>query len=586
MKPTRIFDILPYQLENFPQETAVAAKIDGVYTSYSTNYFLKESTAISKGLIKLGIKKNDKVALVSWNTPQWLFADYGIQHLGAVSVPMYPTITEKDYAYILKDSDVKAVFVQDEDLHQKVTAALKSLEVNVPVYSFNKLDNVKHLDDLKELGKGVADSDLEEFKSQVSTEDLLTLIYTSGTTGDPKGVMITHKNILADAFAIESYIPIDKDSRVLSFLPLCHVFARSMASVYMYKGASIYYAESMETIGENLKEVKPHMFVTVPRLLEKVYDKIYAKGAALTGIKKAMFFWALNLGQRYDVNNELGWWYNFQLGIANKIIFKKWREALGGEVKLIVTGGAAMQKRLIRVFSAGQIPIREGYGLTEVPVVSCNRPNEDQTKIGTVGPIFTECIEVKIAEKSGEILIKGDAVMTGYYNKPEKTAEAIVDGWFHTGDVGTYENGYLQITGRTKEIFKTSGGKYIAPALIENKLKESKVIEQAMVIGENRKFPSVLIVPNFSGLKDWCKIKDIEYTTDVEMIKTPKVLAKFQKECDKYNKNFANYEKVKKFGILHKEWTVETGELTPTMKGKRKVILKNNEDLIEDLYNC
>jgi long-chain acyl-CoA synthetase len=585
MKPSRIFDILPYQLENFPQETAVAAKIDGVYKGYSTEYFLKEANAISKGLIKLGIKKSDKVALISWNCPQWLFTDYGIQHLGAVSVPMYPTITEKDYAYILKDADVKAVFVQNEDLHQKVSGALKSLGFDVPVYSFNKLKDVKHIDDLKELGKDVADADLTSCKEKVTPEDLMTLIYTSGTTGDPKGVMITHKNILSDAYALEDDIPVDKDSRALSFLPLCHVFARSMASVYMLKGTSIYYAESMETIGENLKEVKPHMFVTVPRLLEKVYDKIYAKGADLTGIKKALFFWALNLGQRYDVNNDLGWWYNFQLKMANKIIFKKWREALGGEVKLVVTGGAAMQQRLIRIFSAGQIPVREGYGLTEVPIVSCNRPDEERTKIGTVGPIF-DCVEIKIADGTGEILIKGDAVMTGYYNKPEKTAEAIIDGWFHTGDVGTYENGYLQITGRTKEIFKTSGGKYIAPAAIENKLKESKVIEQTMVIGENKKFPAVLIVPNFGGLQDWCKIKHINYTSDEEMIKDPKVLAKFQKECDKYNADFANYEQVKKFGLLAREWTVETGELTPTMKGKRKVILANNEQLINKMYDC
>ena len=585
MKPSRIFDIIPYQLENFPQETAVAAKVDGIYKSYSTKYFLDEANTISKGLIKLGIKKSDKIALISWNCPQWLFTDFGIQHLGAVSVPMYPTITEKDYAYILKDANVKAVFVQDQDLYDKVSGALNTLGLDLPIYSFNKLQGVEHINVLKAMGEGVKDNELAEFKEKVIPEDLMTLIYTSGTTGDPKGVMITHKNILADAYALENDIPIDKDSRALSFLPLCHVFARSMASVYMYKGTSIYYAESMETIGENLKEVKPHMFVTVPRLLEKVYDKIYAKGAHLTGIKKMMFFWALNLGQQYEVNNNLGWWYNFQLKIANKIIFKKWREALGGEVKLVVTGGAAMQQRLIRIFSAGQIPVREGYGLTEVPIVSCNRPDEQRTKIGTVGPIF-DCIEIKIADVTGEILIKGDAVMTGYYNKPEKTAEAIIDGWFHTGDVGVYENGYLQITGRTKEIFKTSGGKYIAPAALENKLKESKVIEQTMVIGENKKFPAVLIVPNFNGLKDWCKIKHIDYTTNLEMIKHSKILAKFQRECDKYNKDFANYEKVKKFGLLSKEWTVETGELTPTMKGKRKVILKNNEELIETMYDC
>lgn len=585
MKPSRIFDILPYQLQNFPQEIAVAAKVNGAYKGYSTEYFINESHAISKGLIASGIKHNDKVALISWNCPQWLFTDFGIQHLGAVSVPMYPTITEKDYAYILKDANVKTVFVQNQELFDKVNGAIQSLGLDIPIYSFDKLDGVKHIDELKDLGATITDQEVQGFKDKVQPDDLMTLIYTSGTTGEPKGVMISHNNILADAYSIEPIIPLDKDSRSLSFLPLCHVFARSMASIYMLKGTSIYYAESMETIGENLKEVKPHFFVTVPRLLEKVYDKIYAKGAALTGLKKKMFFWALDLGQRYEINKNLGWWYNFQLKIANKLIFSKWREALGGEVKLIITGGAAMQQRLIRVFSAGQIAIREGYGLTEVPIVSCNRPNPKETKIGTVGPIF-DCLEVKIAEGSGEILVKGAPVMQGYYNKPEKTAEAIIDGWFHTGDVGTYEDGYLKITGRTKEIFKTSGGKYIAPAALENKLKESKVIEQAMVIGENRKFPAVLLVPNFEGLKDWCKIKHITYTTNEEMLKSPEILKKFQKECDTYNEGFANYEKVKKFGLLANEWTVESGELTPTMKGKRKVILANNEQLINEMYDC
>lgn len=585
MNLTRIFDILPYQLEKFPQEIALAAKENGEYKGYSSEYFLDEANAISKGLIELGIERSDKVALISWNCPQWLFADYGIQHLGAVSVPMYPTITEGDYQYILNDAGVKAVFVQDQDLYEKVSGALKNLEVDIPIYSFNNLEGVKHIDELKELGKGVEDAVLEESKSKVQPDDLLTLIYTSGTTGDPKGVMITHKNLLTDVIAAEPIMPIDETSRALSFLPLCHVFARSLASIYMIKGASIYYAESMETIGDNLKEVKPHMFVSVPRLLEKVYDKICAKGSELTGIKRALFFWALDLGQRYKVTEDQGWWYNFQLKLANKIIFKKWREALGGEVKLIVTGGAAMQPRLINVFNAGGVPVREGYGLTEAPIVSCNRPDVTQCKVGTVGPLF-DCVDVKIAEGSGEILIKGDFVMKGYYNKPEKTAEVIKDGWFHTGDVGTYEDGYLKITGRVKEIFKTSGGKYIAPSALENKFKESKVIEQIMVIGENRKFPSALMVPSFDGLRDWCKIKNIAYTTDDEMIKDQKVLDKFQKECDLYNEGFANYEKIKKFGLLSNQWTVESGELTPTMKGKRKVVLKNNEQLIEEMYNC
>ncbi len=585
MKPTRLFDLLPYQLEKFPQEIALAEKINGAYKGYSTATFLEKATEISKGLVSLGVGHGDKVALISWNCPLWLFTDFGIQHLGAVSVPMYPTISAKDYAYILNDADVKVIIIQDKELYEKVALALADLGSKVPVYSFDKIDGVKNISELIASGQSIENNLIEKHKEAVKEDDLLTLIYTSGTTGDPKGVMITHKNLLADGLAIEPYVPLDKDSRALSFLPLCHVLARSLAVIYMLTGTSIYFAESMETIGENLKEVKPHMFVTVPRLLEKVYDKIYAKGDAASPIKRKLFFWSLSLGQRYEFNKDQGWWYNLQLKIANALVFKKWRAALGGEVRLVITGGAAMQERLIRIFSAGQIPVREGYGLTEVPIISCNLPDERAAKVGTVGAPF-ECATVKIAEETGEILVKGDMVMKGYYNKPEKTAETIIDGWFHTGDVGTYTDGFLRITGRTKEIFKTSGGKYIAPAAIENKLKESKVIEQTMVIGENRKFPSVLIVPNFDNLKHWCKAKQISYTTDKEMLKEPKIIAKFQKECDRYNAGFAKYERVKKFILLHKEWTVDTGELTPTMKGKRKVILKNYAELIEEMYNC
>jgi long-chain acyl-CoA synthetase len=584
MEITRIFDLLPYQLDKFPQEIALAEKVNGVYKGYSTKYFTEEADAISKGLIALGIQKEDKVAVISWNCPQWLFADYGIQHLGAVSVPMYPTITEKDYAYIFKDANVKAVLVQNQELYSKVKAALTENEQEVPIYSFNQIEGVKHIDELKKGGESIADKELTDYKTKVNSEDLLTLIYTSGTTGDPKGVMITHKNLLAEAFSIKGILPLDEHSRALSFLPLCHVFARSMSVIYMHHGVSIYYAESMETIGENLKEVKPHMFITVPRLLEKVYDKIYAKGADLTGVKRSLFFWALNLGQKYSFTENKGWWYNQQLKIANKLIFSKWREALGGEVKLIVTGGAAMQPRLLKVFNAGGITVREGYGLTEAPIIACNRPGKDEVKIGTVGKTF-DCAQVKIGD-NGEILVKGDLVMKGYYNKPDKTAEAIKDGWFHTGDVGEYVDGFLKITGRIKEIFKTSGGKYIAPDAIENKFKESKVIEQIMVVGENQKFPSALIIPSFEGLRDWCNIKSISYTDDFEMIKNERVIKKYQKECDIYNESFAKHEKIKKFELLPELWTVESGELTPTMKAKRKVILSNNQSIIEQIYDC
>ncbi|MBX9850761.1 MAG: long-chain fatty acid--CoA ligase [Cytophagaceae bacterium] len=585
MEVTRVFDLLPYQLEKFPQPDAIVNKVNGQWVKYSTQDLIKAANDISLGLIKLGIKKDDKIAIISSNRPEWNFVDYGVQQLGAVSVPMYPTITEEDYRFIFQDAGVKIVFVSNEELYQKVTRATQGISSIQAIYTFDKVNNAKHWTEVKKSGEAGNAKDIEPCKAAVKGEDLLTLIYTSGTTGNPKGVMLTHNNIISNFKACAPLMPVDHRHRALSFLPLCHVYERMLNYLYAFCGVSIYYAESLETIGDNLKEVHPHIFVSVPRLLEKVYDKIYAKGAALTRIKKMLFFWALELGLRYDLQKDFGWWYNFQLKFANKIIFKKWREALGGEVLAVVSGGAALQARLARVFWSANIPIMEGYGLTETsPVIAVNRVNKEENRIGTVGPLISG-VEVKIAA-DGEILTKGPHIMKGYYNKPELTAEAIdKDGWFHTGDIGEFVEGkYLKITDRKKEMFKTSGGKYIAPQPMENKFKESRYIEQVMIIGDGQKFPGALIVPCFADVKSWCAIKNIPYTTDEEMIKNPQVLEKFQREVDEYNKNFAQYEQVKKFALLPRLWTIDAGELTAKLSLKRKHILQKNKELVDKLY--
>jgi long-chain acyl-CoA synthetase len=521
----------------------------------------------------MGIAKDDKVAIISPNRPEWNFIDFGIQQLGAVSVPIYPTVTEEDFKFIFNDADVKVIFVENEELYHKAKNASKDLPIK-EIFTFLPVSGAKHWSELKQLAVGEKPAQLDPYKEKVKGEDLVTLIYTSGTTGVPKGVMLTHNNLISNYKACIPLMPVTHEHRALSFLPMCHVYERMLVYLYMAVGVSVYYAESMDTIADNLKEVKPHIFTTVPRLLEKVYDKIVAKGRELTGVKKAMFFWALDLGLRFDMEGKNGWWYDLQLALANKLIFNKWREALGGNVVAIVSGSAALQPRLAKVFWAAKVRVMEGYGLTETsPVISVNRCDPKENKIGTVGPLLPG-VEVKIAP-DGEILTRGPHVMKGYYKKPEVTAEVIdSEGWFHTGDIGEFvDSKYLKITDRKKEIFKTSGGKYIAPQTIENKLKEFNLIEQVMVVGENQKFPGALIVPAFAGLKKWCEIKGISYSLDEKMIKEPLVIEKFQKEIDSINQNFAQYEKIKKFELLPKLWTIEAGELTPTLKVKRKAIL-------------
>jgi long-chain acyl-CoA synthetase len=583
MEVTRLFDVIEYQLAQYPQSDMLAAKVKGEWKRYSTSEVNEIVWNLARGLYAAGIREEQKVAIISPNRPEWNFLDFAIQRIGAISVPVYPTVTIEDYRYIFQDAEVKMVFVADQEIYDKALAAFPHKEL---IYSFNNLAEVPHWTSLSERAKEVPTETVIALSQKVKPENLLTLIYTSGTTGTPKGVMLTHSNLVSNYKACIPLMPVNETHRALSFLPMCHIYERMLVHLYMAMGVSVYYAESLETIGDNLKEVQPHIFTTVPRLLEKVYDKIVAKGSELTGIKRALFFWALNLGLRYEIHKPMGPFYDVQLWLANKLIFNKWRAALGGNVMAVVSGSAALQARLARVFWAAKIPVMEGYGLTETsPVISVNRCDRKDNRIGTVGPVI-EGVEVKIAP-DGEILTRGPHIMLGYYKKPEQTAEVIdAEGWFHTGDIGEFiEKRYLKITDRKKEIFKTSGGKYIAPQLMENKFKESRVIEQIMVVGDGRKFPAALIVPDFAGLKAWCQIKDIAYTTDAEMILKPEILDKFQKEMDQLNENFAQYEKIKKFTLLPKLWTIDSGELTPTLKLKRKQILAKYVDQLEKMYH-
>ena len=580
MELNRLFDLVPYQIAKFDKTDAVARKENGEWITYSSRDVKEIIDNLSLAFMKANIAAGDRVAIISENRPEWNFVDLALQQIGAISVPMYPTITSDDYAYIFDHAEVKMIFVGDTTIYEKAIEVAGDRKI----YSFDKIDGVEHWTSLKETGLSGDLSILEKSKAAVKSEDLFTIIYTSGTTGRPKGVMLTHHNVLSNVLSVSHIMsPPEGTSKVLSFLPLCHIFERTASFCFFYLGFSIYYAENMDSIGENLKEVQPHVFNTVPRLLEKVYDKIVAKGYELSGIKKQLFFWALNLGLKYDPAADMGGWYNFQLKIANQLIFSKWREALGGNIMQINSGASALQPRLARVFWAAGIKVCEGYGLTETsPVVTASISNHEEIRIGWVGKIVKD-VEVKIAE-DGEILVKGPNVMQGYYKNPEMTAEVLKNGWFHTGDIGELDGNYLRITDRKKEMFKTSGGKYIAPQVMENKFKESTLIEQLIVVGDNRNFPGALIVPSFDGLREYCKRKDINYTTDREMIQREDILEKYQSEVDSLNKYFGKWEQIKRFRLLPEAWGVESGELTPTMKLKRKVIHQKYADEIEAIY--
>lgn len=586
MDVRRAFDILPHQIATAPKPDALASKIDGQWVPISSQQLLDQANLVSLGLVSLGLKRGDKVAIISMNRPEWMLADFGISQIGATSVPMYPSITVEDYKYIFTDAGVRAVFVADKKLFDKVKEATQGLDIPAEnIFTFDKIEGARHFNELLEIGKKGKPADLEPLKTAVQPDDLLTLIYTSGTTGSPKGVMLTHDNILSNCRGSQRFVPVTKDDKALSFLPLCHIFERMVTYLYMINSVSIYYAENMDVIADNLREVKPQIFTTVPRLLEKVYDKIVAKGHEQEGIKKSLFFWALDLGLKFDTQKDQGFLYNTQLALANKIIFNKWREALGGNLRCIVSGGGALQPRLARVFWAAGIRVMEGYGLTETsPVIAVGGFEPENNMIGTVGPLIDN-VQVKIAE-DGEILTKSASVMKGYYNQPDLTAKEIDEqGWFHTGDIGELVNGkFLKITDRKKEMFKTSGGKYIAPQVIEGKLKEDPLIEQAMVVGADQKFPSALVIPSFSDLKGWCKRNGVPDAPNEELIKNEKVVQLYKGLIEKYNKGFAQWEQVKRHVLLPTLWTVESGEMTPTMKVKRKVISENNKDVIADIY--
>lgn len=593
-KPTRLFECLEYQLKNSPLPDMFAAKEGGVWKKYSTSEVNDLVNQLASGLLHLGISPNDmsiegrdKVAIISKNRPEWLMIDLAIQKIGGALVPIYPTINVNELQFILNDSQAKIIFVNDEELFLKV----KSIKDNVPslkhIFTLEHVPNATYWKDCLQPATAEKLAAIENISSKIGSLDLATIIYTSGTTGTPKGVMLSHNNILSnvgDSNCVFNEIGVH-GARALSFLPLNHIFERMISYIYMYNSVSVYYAESMDTIGDNLKEVKPLMFTTVPRLLEKVYEKIMAKASTLTGIKKKLFYWALGLGLKYEINKKMGMGYNLQLALANKLVFSKWREALGANVKAIVTGSAACQVKLLRVFTAAKVPILEGYGLTETsPVISVNRMNLKNRMFGSVGTIIDN-VEVKIAE-DGEILCKGPNVMMGYYKRPDLTAEVIKDGWFHTGDIGIIvDNKFLKITDRKKEIFKTSGGKYVAPQPIENKMKESKWIEQMMVTGAEQKFTGALIVPAFNALREWCTEQGIQFNGNESIIKNDKVVSLIKDAVERYNQNFNQVEQIKKFELLSREWSVEGGELTPTLKLKRKVIQEKYRDAIERIYS-
>jgi long-chain acyl-CoA synthetase len=591
MKANRLFDCLDKLLKEMPNDPLLVAKEGGKWRPYTSKEVADIVEKLAAGLLSLGVssqdmsvERRDKIAILAKNRPEWVMLDLAVQKIGAILVPVYPTVHVNDLEFVLKDAEVKYVFVNDEELYHKVQNVREKTPSVKDVFCFEHVSGCRHWKELLTAGSQEHFELIETHAERIFTEDLFTIIYTSGTTGTPKGVMLSHRNILSNVMASLEAFPPGTRQKSLSFLPLNHIFERMVTYIYLFNNTTIYYAESLETIGDNLKEVQPNMFTTVPRLLEKVYDKIMLKGSELTGTKRKLFFWAHSLAEKFEINKNQGLWYNTQLAIANKLIFSKWREALGGNLQCIVTGGAACQVRLIRIFTAAKIVIMEGYGLTETsPVIAVNRFEENGRMFGSVGPLIDN-VEVKIAE-DGEILCKGPNIMMGYYKREDLTLESIKDGWYYTGDIGTMvDNTFLKITDRKKELFKTSGGKYVAPLPIENKLKESTFIEQVMLVGSERKYVGALIVPAFSYLREWCRSNNIPDGSHEELIRNPKVMDLFRELIESFNKFFNQVEQIKRFELLPYEWSVETGEMTPKLSLKRKVILEKYKDKIENIY--
>ncbi|MBK8882810.1 MAG: long-chain fatty acid--CoA ligase [Bacteroidales bacterium] len=587
MEVTRTFDIIQLNIEEYPRPVMYGGKKENEWITYSTDEVRDYVDWVSYGLLSMGYQKGDKVATISGNKPEWNFVDIGLAQAGMIHVPIYPTIGTDEYEYILEHSDVKVIIVGNKSIYSKVSPVAGKLAQLKDIYSFDPVDGVKPFSEIIEAGKMNSErlkDELIKIRESIMPEDLVTIIYTSGTTGNSKGVMLSHNNLVKNAITTSKAHHLGYGHRAVSFLPLCHVYERMVNYHFQYKGISIYYIENMGTISESVKEIKPHIFNTVPRLLEKIYDNIVARGRNLPWLKRQIFFWAVNLGLKFRLKQN-SQFYRFRLGVARKLIFSKWKEALGGELEVMVSGGAALQSRLEKIFWAAGLPIIQGYGLTETsPVIAVNPLRIDEIGFGTVGPVI-EGVEVKIAE-DGEILCRGVNIMMGYYKAPDLTAEMIdSDGWLHTGDIGVIEGGkFLRITDRKKEMFKLSAGKYIAPQVIENKLKESSFIEQAMVIGENQKFASALLSPNFSFLHDWCSIHKIQFRDNNELIELSEVLDRFSKEVREVNKSLGEFEQIKRFRLVTEEWTPQTGELSPTLKLKRNYLAKEYKDIISEIY--
>lgn len=587
MAITRVFDILDLYKTTFIKKDVLASKVNKQWVKHSNEDFINNVNAVSYGLLALGLNSNSRVAIISNNRPEWNFCDFGCQQANIVTVPIFPTISNNELKYILNHGEVTTIFISDKSIYNK----LSEIEQEIPnvkhIISFNPIENIMSFDQFLELGnKNIQAEKLQEIKNSITPDMLLTLLYTSGTTGTPKGVMISHHNLVSNTIACQYFAPFTSKWRALSFLPLNHVYERMVSTLYLYKGVSIYYAEGLETIGDNLKEIKPQVFVSVPRLIERVYEKITATGEKLTGFKRKIFDWSLKLALNYELKGKNGIWYEFQRKIADKLVYSKWRAAVGGELVCIASGGAALNPKLEKVFLCAGIVCLQGYGLTETcVVVSVNRYGEDNIRIGTCGKVI-DGVDVKIAEEDGEILVKGPNLMLGYYKNAEATNEVIdSEGWFHTGDVGTFvEEKFLKITDRKKEIFKTSSGKYIAPLMIENKIKECRYVEQSMVVGENQKFASALIVPSFVNFKEYCKDNNIEWTTNQEMSQHETLKKLINDHIKQINKALAPFEQLKRVAILDKDWTIDGGELTPKMSLKRRIIKEKNIEAIKKIF--
>jgi long-chain acyl-CoA synthetase len=589
--PSRVFDLLHYQQRNFPKQDAFAYKVDGGWKKFSTNESIEIIDKLAGGLYMLGVRAGDRVASVCDNNrPEWNFLDNAVLSLGAVHVPIYPNIVSEEYEFILKDSSASLIFCSSERLYKLLCPVIEKVPSIKETYVFDAVPGAKSWAGLVTAGQRVLEREdrqkqLRESRAAVKPNDFAVLIYTSGTTGTPKGVMLSHHNLVSNSIVAAGILQNTPHHRALSFLPLCHIYERTVVNIYVYSGTSVYYAENLEQIGQNLREIQPQVFSAVPRIIEKIYEKILARGEQLSRTQRSIFFWAVKLGLNHDPDGKAPWYQRLQLLLADRLVFKKWRESVGGNISGIISGSAALQPRLARLFWAAGIPIYEGYGPTEAaPVIAVNQPHTHFHRVGTVGPVIPGG-EVKIAE-DGEILYRGPNVMLGYYHRPELTKETVdSDGWLHTGDVGEFDGPFLKITDRKKEIFKTSGGKYIAPQQIENRLKESKFISQCMVIGENRKFPSALIVPEFEALQSWLESNGLPAGQRVELVKDPRVNALFAGEIEHCNQHFGRYSQIKKFALLPEEWTIAAGELTPTLKIKRKITMQKYAAEVEALYS-